>query len=254
MNKNRSAIRYKPNKNVEAKIISVFLILAIGLFILQIDLTSAAPQGASITNNVTSSGPTYDAENRSDAGGTITFMDLTVNQQNSNWKAYVGNVSGTLVLDDSNGNTIYQWAMTGAQITGEVYSSRASNPDWPNVECSNVTTIEAEDTAIGFGALSVDAINFTFNETTHTSIVTAGVTIAADSCRATATFVNDTKQVHSTAYFQEVLLQTGTDLVYTSKLQQDVEGFDNQSVDFQLILADDTSASSTTYFFFVEIG
>ena len=70
----------------------------------------ADPAGATVSDNVTATAATYFPDNRSDAGGTITTMVLSAVQQNDKWKAYVGNVSGSLTLDDSNGYTIYRWA------------------------------------------------------------------------------------------------------------------------------------------------
>lgn len=237
------------------KVAFVLLLIVSLVFIYKSGLVTAVPAGASIVSNVTGSGSTYSADNRSDAGGTITTMVLNVTQQNDKWKAYVGNVSGVLTLDDVNANTIFQWAMSDSEITGEVYASRALSPGWASINCSNVTLIETEDSTLGFTASALDNINTTFNETTHTSFIVAGITIQTDTCRGTATYVNDSKQNINTAFFQEIVLGSGTDVIFASKLNKDVASFFNESiVDFQLILPDDVSAAASTYYFFVELG
>lgn len=245
-------------KNVKFFVSGSLSLLAIFSLIILLghsSLVKADPAGATITTNVTADAPTYDPDNRSDAGGTITTLTMSVTQQDAFWKAYVGNITGTLTLDDSSGNTIYQWAMTNADITGEVYASRANNVDWSVVNCSNSTEIETEDTALGFSGTEVDTINKTFNESTHQEIKVAGRTIASDTCRSTATYVNDTKEDISSATFQEVLFQSGSDIIYASPLNQGSTDYTGlASVDFQLLLADDVTTAVTTYYFYVEIG
>ena len=233
-----------------------FVLLALAVFVGVYSFhVSADPTGVSILGNVTDTAPEYFPDNRSDQGGTITTLELSVTQQNSKWKAYVGNITGVLTLDDALGNSIFQWNLGAVDITGEVYVSRSSGVAWGDLNCSNVSLIEDEETFLGFTAGTVDSINYTFNETTHTAINVAGMTISADTCRSTSTFINDTRQDISDAIFQEVLLASGTDIVYTTKITQNVHSYNNDSfVDFQLIVPDDVTTAITTYFFYAEIG
>lgn len=243
-------------QNQQRNLYAIFIFLAILLSFSLINFdANADPAGANLVSNVTESTPYYTPSNRTDDGGTITITNMDVVQQNFNWKAYVGNLSGTLTLDDSNGNTIYQWALGASEITGEVYSSRAETPTWSTLNCSNTTAVQIEDSALGFLGSQVDTINKTFNETTHQAITVAGRTIAADTCRATATFESDAKPDQSTANFQEILFQSDADLIYATPINYNTTSFNaGNNVDFQLILADDVTAASTTYYFFVEIG
>lgn len=214
----------------------------------------ADPVGTTITFNTTDNGGTSSPSNRSDPGGTITTLVLDAVQQNTKWKAYIGNITGTLTLDDSSGFTIFEWALSASEISGEIYASRASSVSWSLINCSTNTTINTEETAIGFNSSAVDSINTTFNETTHATFVTAGITVTQNTCRATSTYVNETRQAQGSAYFQEILLDDDTNLIYATKIRQDTTGYDNTtSVDFQMILADDPSVTSTTYYFFAEI-
>ncbi|MGV8169315.1 MAG: hypothetical protein ACP5N3_04635 [Candidatus Nanoarchaeia archaeon] len=215
----------------------------------------ADPAGATISNNITSTAATYTPDDRADAGGTITTMVLTAVQQDDKWKAYVGNISGSLTLDDSNGFTIYSWALGASEVTGELYVSRDISVAWANINCSSNATMNAEETFLGINSASVDSINRTFNETTHDDIFVAGLTIGQNTCRSTATYVNDTAQSIAAADFPVVLLASGSDVVFTSPLNQNTLSYRNDSnVDFQIIVPDDVTTASTTYYFYVEIG
>jgi len=208
--------------------------------------------GTTISNNVTDNGRVYTPANRTDPGGTITTFSVDAQQQDTRWKAYVGNVTGSLTLDDSNGMTIYNWSVGLADITGEVYSSRASSVSWSLIRCADSTTVANEETTLGMNSSSADTITKTFNETTHPEFVTAGETISS-GCNATATYVSDAKEEQSSATFPIVLLDDETNLVYTTLINRNSTGFDDRSYDFQMIVANDPT-STTTYYFYVELG
>ncbi|MEA2036723.1 MAG: hypothetical protein U9O94_04405, partial [Nanoarchaeota archaeon] len=79
-----------------------------------------------------------------------------------------------------------------------------------------------------------------------------------DNCPLTYTFVNETAQTTS---FKEVLLTDNTSVVFTTLIENDVNGYkgENQSDihDFQMIVGEDGhqgSAGPTSYYFFVELG
>ncbi|MFH1606208.1 MAG: hypothetical protein ABIC91_02595 [Nanoarchaeota archaeon] len=222
--------------------------------------TYAVPTGATVTNLSTMEGAAI-AGSRSDEGGTVTILTLNTTQQNFGWKAYVGNISGTLTLDDANGWTIYDWSLNVSAVTGEVYAARTDSITWSSVNCSgrNATEIIAtEETALNFGSTDIDAINKTFSENIHDSFIVAGRSITVNSCPSIATYVNDTAQTYNTTsrpLFQELLLDDGTNMIYTTIFEQDKTGYDNSSTfDFQLLVADDeTSGVQTTYYFFAEL-
>jgi hypothetical protein len=192
-----------------------------------------------------------------DMQGTITTIILSANQQDFKWKAYVGNVTGKVALDDANGKTIYDWNL-GTAGGGEVYVSRFSNINWASIACVNQTTIDSEDAGLGISASAGDSINATFNytNTNHRSF-NVGV-IPISSCRAAATYVNDTAQnLVSTALFQEILLMdtAHSEMVYSTLIESGQKGFDSAQHDFQLLVAENESATAPTpYFFWVELG
>jgi hypothetical protein len=191
------------------------------------------------------------------SGGSITTMVLNATSQNLRWKAYVGNVTGTLTLDDAADNSIFEWDITS--ITGEVYATRTSGTiNWSGANCSNITHMELENLALNHTNID-DNITSTFDSSTHEGFFVGTSEILANTCFAVNTFVNSTSQTES---FEEVVLYDGTNhtngnLIYASPLEQDTYGFDNQTYDFQMIVPENglaTFTSSTAYYFYVELA
>ena len=232
---------------------SSIIIVVILLFFILLRGGFALPVGADVTyisNSTISSNP----DNRTDQPGTITVIILDAFQQDYQWKAYVGNVTGKLTLDDSDGYTIYDWTLSS--INGEVYASRSNTIDWTNIGCASQTVIANEETALGISSSDVDSINNTFNYTAHKSFQVGTVSISENSCRSIATYVNSNpQQPSSSADFQEVLLSDNTHLIYTALINPSTQGFDNGLYDFQMIVAENESSSTgNTYYFWVELG
>lgn len=195
---------------------------------------------------------------RADQGGNLITLLLNVSQQNFGWKAYVGNITGKLVLEDAANYSIYDWAL--ATPNAEVYISRNGTVDWTSVNCSNQTIMETEDTALSKVSSNPDSINRTFNVTgKHKQFVVAGRTIANSTCPSIATFTNgtETHQTNGEANkFQEILLKdVANNNIYSTIAENDYNGFDNNTYDFQAIVPDDeTSGLNTAYYFYVELG
>jgi hypothetical protein len=238
----------------KANIIFLILIILSMIIFINKSLVLAAPQGASITYNYTENASVRSADSHTAAGGSFTTLILNVTSQTSKWKAYVGNVTGALTLDNSNNMTIYNWALTVVQ--GEVYVSRNNSITFSSLTCANRGNITAEDTYLGINSSSDDSINKTFNQSIHKSFVIGGTgTIQNSTCFAIATYINDTSQPASeNATFQEILLTDGTHPVFVAILNDNKQGFDFGNYDFQLIVPDNPTEVSTTYYFYAELG
>jgi len=228
--------------------ILVFVLLYI---ILISFIVFAEPSGADITYSSTDVPDPTSPDNRTNDGGTITTLVVDAVQQNIRWKAYIGNITGKLTLDDSAGSTIFEWVLAQEDITGEIYASRSNNVNWSSISCANSTIISSEQTALSMNATSVDSISNTFNETIHPPI-TVGIN-TVNNCPATSTFVSSTRQSQGSADFPLVLVQDSTNIIYTTPINPSTTGYDSSLFDFQLILANNPS-SSTTYYFYVELG
>jgi hypothetical protein len=60
----------------------------------------------------------------------------------------------------------------------------------------------------------------------------------------------------SSSSFQEVVLSDGSNLVYTSLLANDANGFDNKTHDFEMIVGENGhlgDTTSTPYYFYLEL-
>ena len=236
--------------------------LVLAVFALTAYIVYADPTGASILTNESAGQPTSSPDSRADSRGTITTLRLDTVQQDQFWKAYVGNVTGSLSLDNADGFTIYDWSLSGS-VAGEVYVSRAGSPDFTNLSCINNTILDQEHTFYDMTASAVDSINNTYNYTNHQAIVIGGFgTISADSCRSTATYVNDTAQsIDGNQTFQAVILQddTNSNAIFVTIIDDNTYGYDNnisfnKTYDFQIIVPEsDTNTTPTTYYFWTEL-
>ncbi|MCD6464504.1 hypothetical protein J7L02_03215 [Candidatus Woesearchaeota archaeon] len=233
------------------KALALSILFAVLWFAIKTVLTpvhvQALPVGPTLTY-ISNSTLTSSPASRTDLQGYIHVITFDVTQQNTRWKAYVGNVTGKLTLDDASGNTIYDWTLT--TIRGEVYASRSSSIEWASINCSNETIIGNEQTALGMTFSQDDSINSTFNRTNKYAMVTASITMPAGTCKSQFTYVNDASQE---SVFEELLLSDGSNLVYATFINASSTGFDGSTYDFQMIVAD-REDTAQTYYFWVELS
>lgn len=234
---------------------SVLMLLLIMSIV--VPLTYSLPSGADITYNNTAGSPYTPPTGRNDSRGTITTLILDASQQVQTWKGYVGNVTGALSLKDADGNTLYDWGLSGVTITGQVYATRNDSVDFSAVSCANSTIILAETSFNNMTVSQSDNINNTFSYQNHTSFFVGAQPILPNTCQSTATYINSTSQtVDTNAKFQEVLLQQDNTLIYTTIIEDGELGYRNDAnYDFQLIVAESPLKSTpTTFYFYTEIG
>ncbi len=230
----------------EFAIVMLLLIVLNGLF------SFAAPVGPQQEYSSTESASERSAMLLNTSGGSLTTLVLNGSTQNLGWKAYVGNISGKLVLADGDNYSVFEWELAAAQ--GEVYATRkSSSVTWSGISCAVEAQVDTEDTAMNKASSDVDSIKSTFSNTTHNEFYTGTKHFSSDDCGyTTATYVDSSVQYSK---FQEVLLYDGSYLVYTALIENATRGFDNSTYDFQMIVAeDDTKSTNTGYYFYVELG
>ena len=236
-------------KNIQKVLITLF-IFASFVFVVSVNESVAQPTGIIISENITETSGSTPPANRTDPGGTITTILVDVLQQNPRWKAYIGNITGVLSLDDADGQSIFRWELEAEDVTGNIFISRADVLDWGSVDCPTPQQIADEDSALGFSSSAADSINRTFTDT-HPSIF-IGI-VEHENCPATSTYVNNAPQAGSPD-FPLVLLYTGTNMIYATPVNKDSQSFNGaNNVDFQAIVPDQT-VGTTTYYFYAEIG
>lgn len=246
-------MNYKNLKIINTKR-KIFMILLVIFTLSMLFYTLAIPTGPTIVSNTTETVTPKSGLNLSTAGGSFTTLVLNITQQTSRWKAYVGNVTGKLVLQDISNYTIYDWTLSS--VTGEIYATRSSStPSWGNIKCANSTLINSEESALNIASTNADSINKTFNTSKHKSFLVGVVNITNSTCPAIFTYINSTKQaIAENSSFQEVLLTDNTNFIYSAILENAKLGFDLGHYDFQMIVAEDeTKTTPTPYYFYVEI-
>ncbi|MBR9700825.1 hypothetical protein GOV11_03090 [Candidatus Woesearchaeota archaeon] len=233
-------------------------ILLLLLFVVALSsiLVVADPTGSTVTSASTDLGPNSTPASRSDARGTITTLVLDAVQQDQRWKAYVGNVTGTLTLDNSLNYTIYDWD-TGT-VNGNVLASRNGSLDWTSVACANQALVQTESTFFSMTDANSDDINSTFNYTVHKQFQVGATTLNQNTCNSTTTYVNDSRAynpVLTTSPYQELLITDAGagSMIFLTSIDNDDTGYDLNTYDFQMIVPEATSGAATAYYFYVEL-
>ena len=216
----------------------------------------AAPTGPdSLLINSTSRRGNTPALNTSAVAGNVTGLNINITWVTNSWQGYFGNISGVITLDDANNKTMYSWV--DASPSGEIYAVRTSNSiSWATINCTNISRIASEETAMNILATAKDGINETFNKTSSTDFYVGNKRITAGSC-AFSQFLYENDAVATQSNFEEILLCDGTYIIYTSIINQNKVGFDNLAHDFQMIVPEDGhngDSAVTNYYFYVELN
>jgi hypothetical protein len=197
-------------------------------------------------------------------GGNLTPLFVSGQRITARWQGYFGNVSGGITLADASGNSLYDWGLVNP--SGEIYAANHSTVSWSAIFCANFSANLAEENLnrdtlnafIGYGSdlekASDDSVNSTFNQTfTGTLIVGARTFTGADNCSMVTL---NTASGYQTADFQEVILTDNTSVVFTSILEQNVNGFNSIPADFEMIVGVNSTVQGTTrtFYFFVELS
>jgi hypothetical protein len=277
---------------IKKELLNTLFLVIIFSIILSIAFTAvnAAPVGPTVTflgngtKNTTAAAIVNGSFEGNTSGGYIFTLDLVSSQQNTRWKAYVGNVTGTLVLDDASDNRIFAWTLS--TVTGEVYATRSSgNINWSGINCtwiadardnetddminrsvSNRTPEYNENVALSH-TNKEDNITATFALRNHSSITIGSVVIGKDECYSVHTYIESSAQSYTdsdTGNFTELILYDGAynssngNVVYATPMEDDKTGYRSDSTyDFQMIVPEDGSvgfSSSTAYYFYVELS
>jgi hypothetical protein len=195
----------------------------------------------------------------------VTQLSITGNTVTQTWQAYYGNVSGTITLDNAQNHTIYDWDLASPE--GEIYASEAQvDFTYGNVFCydfnqsdvgdSGFNTLAEYEALLGLATDDADGIDETFAESTSYDAFYVGSYYVDAICPTTQMY--DQNEQKDPDKFQEVLLYDNSSdkLVYTTIIEQDVQGFDDQYWDFEMIVGEDGhngDTTTTTYYFYVEL-
>ena len=262
------------------------ILLGILVAILSLAFVTALPSGPkSITVIDSQRLPIWGALTNEALAGNVTQMNLFGSTITRTWQGYFGNITGMIVLSDSNNNTLYDWYV--ASPHGQIYAVRDPIvPSWESVTCASEGELIAEDTRLKVNeSIDQDAVNRTFvvggasdqlarfptSDFTHPQFWVANESISASSCPV-ATMYNNTYE--PSPYFKEVLLSdnVNTDpvtgfVIYTGIIAHSLNsfnesmGFDASTHDFEMIVGEDghgadtgSTATTSTYYFYLELS
>jgi hypothetical protein len=268
-------------KIINKRIVGLLSILGV-LFCIVAGFVYAAnsyPGGATgITTGVNErfNASNYPAESTYAEAGNITEINITAKSQTIYWQGYYGEVTGDVVLDDAQENSMYSW--TELEPTGEIYAAINNSISWDEVQCFNHTGSESTVFAVSHNVTYWENIynmtttsNVGINETflngslndgsIHDGFYVGETQIVTGSCPAMDTYERNSTTGDN---FQEILLADNSTLIFTTLLENnefdnitDVVGFDGVTHDFQMIVAEDGRGDNdevTTYYFWLELS
>jgi hypothetical protein len=236
-----------------------FAIFVLGIFIIciflfsDIFLSAVGPAGPSVVSVSNKTKNTTSAAFFNISGGYIAALNLTANIQDTRWKAFVGWVNGRFSLSDQGGSTIYDWTLS--TTTGRVYSTRNSTAiQWATIVCANRTTSLLTENTNMFHTSSTDNITKTFQYGTHNSFWVAGTNIGANTCPTLNTYIGNVTQ--DTSFEEMALYDNTSSIIYATRLENKLAGYDSQAYDFQMLVPENGSqgfTGATAYYLYVEL-
>jgi hypothetical protein len=256
-----------------------FLFIIVLAVLLNASLVLAVePFGANVVNLSSVRAVPDNATGIPAIAGNVTELTISGFSTTQSWQGYFGNVSGTIQLADASDNVMYNWSL--ASPKGEIYASTNNSIVWNYVQCLNFnsdgtyediatggvpggtnlhgTNLTILEQQFGIDAGDVDGVNETFTllGSGHNTFYTNNLEFSAGECRNTQIFSNSGHGEEDK--FEEVLLYepTTSSVIFTSILNQDALGFDNNPHDFEMLVLENghlTDTSPTPYYFYVEL-
>ena len=215
-------------------------VLALAVLVASLALVSAAPGGADATAGA-SSGSTGTATTTVDAeGGNVTYVDVSSNVVTSRWAGFYGNVSGSLLLGDVSDNTFYQWSVS--DLTGAVvYAANNTVSDWTG---GNIEPLANADAPSWVNGANTDNFTTTFSSTE--------AFVSSSLNEAGTPFVTTFNGSGVAGDLKTYALRSATDdaNIWAGLVVDDTNGFNNATVDYQILLPAQTG---TTYNFYLEL-
>ena len=220
----------------------IFFVFAL-LILLALPMARAAQPGAATTTATSKGNYTYTSTGHVQVvSGNIYSNNLDATQGTYKWVGMYGNVTGTIVLEDTNGKQFFNW--TGAKGL-LVYASNAT-ADWASL--SNATASEVT-TAYPFLASGTDDYANTFN---------AGSKIIGSQIYPSINASYATPFPTGSGFETYALKDNSNNIVWGGKvLSTAASTYDGSTADFEMLLPEDGTSNdntATTYNFWVELN
>lgn len=206
-------------------------------------VSASIPTGGGLTagSNSTNSTPISSGSTVA-AGGYVTEINIsTNNQQTTNWQGLWGNVSGgKIYLNDSSGNSMYNWTINVAN-GGFIYATtKATAPSWSNVTAISVALL---DTAPYWNmAGKSDSIAITYPNTKNLNI--SGYPVIGAANTTVNTYFND-------SVISETSSPTGrSNVIWVGEINNDKTNFKATTSDYELLVP---VIAGDVYYIYMEI-
>ena len=203
-----------------------------------IAIASGAPGGAE-TDVISSERGEGTASQTADLiGGNVTAVNVEGQQNTGRWGGFFGNISGGIQLGDSTMGLFYEWTVTDF-TDSYVYVASDTVSDWGTLAAASAT-----DQPSYLQEVSADNWTNTFS-------LTGSFSSASVDPIAGVAYV-DTYDGDGVETFRTwSLLADSTTLVYAGQAINAATGFDNSTVDYQILAP--ASASIVSYQFYLEL-
>ncbi|MCF7866739.1 DUF2341 domain-containing protein [Candidatus Woesearchaeota archaeon] len=181
----------------------------------------------------------------------VTKLTINASAVTSSWQGYFGNITGKLKLENSNGETFYDWNLINP--SGEIYATRAFDVNFATINCADITDITNEENFLNQDPSNSDSVTNTYHKNNHPEFYVGQKQILQNACKSTNIKINNqTQEVNS---HQILLSDAANNIIYTSTINT-TAAFNNNTFDFQLIVGEPGKYDQTTtpYYFFIEIN
>ena len=211
-------------------------IIATLMILTGIAIAAGAPSGAETTFGDSVRGEETTSGTADLTGGNITEVNVSGIQNTGRWGGFFGRIEGGLQLGDSTQGLFYEWTVT--DYTGAyVYVADDSITDW-NLAAGDEANMPSYITEP-----AADNWSNTFNGT--------GAFSSASISEITDVPTAQTLDGDGVAAFTTYSLQSGTTPVWAGEAVNEGTGFDNSTVDYQILAPAD--AGIVSYQFYLEL-
>lgn len=183
-------------------------------------------------------------------GGDVAQQDITSTSDSTSWAGFYGNLTGEVSLNDGSGNEFFDWSVQDPSGS-IVYAVLGTQADPTTATLGAVTTGSDADTLTGTSG--TEAASNTYVDGTGAFQTQATPSTGSVSGLANTAAVDTNSSAGSfTSYLAE---DTGnTAPVFFTETLNDVQGFNSQLSDYQLLATAGDGFSSQTFDFYVEIS
>lgn len=223
------------------KKIAILVVAVIGLVLSMAVVSAAAPGESNVVDFTNLGAYAWTSADTADVGAGNTYSaNLVTNMSTYRWAGLTGNVTGNIVLGDSNSNQMFTWSAVGRVV----YASTAGTIAWGSLADAAVTDMPSYITG------GADSDNYTQTFTGSVEGFGSGIFDSLTSDYA-ATY-NST----GGAAWKTYSLKEGANLVWASTVVENGNDFRGNTADYQMLLPEDgtgNDAVATSYNLWVEL-